>query len=60
MCQWDAHRILKDGTIFKGTFKDNKPLLGSFTFAKTGNVSSGKFDKQGFFIEDPPQKEANA
>jgi len=45
-------RILKDGTIFKGKFKNNKPLEGSFTFSKNGNVTTGKFDKHGFFTED--------
>jgi len=44
--------ILKDGTIFKGKFKNNKPLEGSFTFSKNGNVTTGKFDKHGFFTED--------
>jgi hypothetical protein len=49
-----VHRILKDGTIFKGTFKNNNPLEGTFTFAKTGNVVCGKFDKKGFFVENTP------
>mmetsp|Transcript_468 Transcript_468/g.655 ORF Transcript_468/g.655 Transcript_468/m.655 type:complete len:239 (-) Transcript_468:102-818(-) len=44
--------ILKDGTIFKGKFKNNKPWKGTFIFAKTGNVVSGAFDKSGFFIQD--------
>eukprot|EP00959_Pyramimonas_sp_CCMP1952_P463805 9485545-Pyramimonas_sp.AAC.1 len=51
------NRILKDGTIFKGKFKNNCPLEGTFSFAKTGNVVAGSFDKQGYFIEKTPEHE---
>jgi len=45
------NRIQKDGTVFKGTFKENKPVKGSYVFASTGNVATGAFDKGGGFIQ---------
>mmetsp|Transcript_25910 Transcript_25910/g.31449 ORF Transcript_25910/g.31449 Transcript_25910/m.31449 type:complete len:211 (+) Transcript_25910:102-734(+) len=49
----DGEWILKDGTIFKGTFGKNSPAVGTYDFAKTETSVKGKFDKEGYFIEVP-------